>query len=146
MLSKNPAMCSYKFRQAGWTYMIGLSIFTYQIMWLSNRYLASVGDITIFRNEVIGDIPAGKRVVADGGFAGEDDIISTPSNLDPRELALFKRRARSRQESFNARIKNFGVLADRFRHHHGEQHEVCFLACCVVVQFQMELGSPLFDV
>ena len=146
VLSKNPQQCSYKFKSAGWNYVIGLSILTSAIMWLSDQYPASVHDITVFRNEALPNVPAGKMVVADNGFRGEPDTCATPSSLDPDELKEFKRRARSRQETFNARIKNFSVLSERFRHHSAEQHQICFVACCIIVQFQMELGSPLFDV
>ena len=54
-------------------------------------------------------------------------------------------RARARHETFNGRIKNFGCLDDRFRHGM-EKHKICFEAVCVIVQYQLENGSPLFDI
>lgn len=53
-------------------------------------------------------------------------------------------RARARQESFNAKIKTFGVLAQNFRHSM-EQHKICFEAVCVIVQYKLENGEPLYD-
>ena len=54
-------------------------------------------------------------------------------------------RARARHETFNSRIKNFGCLEQRFRHGM-EKHRICFEAVCVIVQYQMDNGAPLFDV
>jgi O6-methylguanine-DNA--protein-cysteine methyltransferase len=90
-------------------------------------------------------IPPGKKVIADKGYRGEKDIISTPSSQDPPELRKFKSRARARHESFNARIKNFRCLDMRFRHGI-EKHKIVFEAVCVICQYQLENGSPLFDV
>jgi hypothetical protein len=48
-------------------------------------------------------------------------------------------------ETFNSRLKNFHCLDDRFRHGI-DKHKICFEAICVIVQYQLENGSPLFDV
>jgi len=72
-------------------------------------------------------------------------MMSTPNRLDEEELKAFKRRARSRQESFNSRLKNFGALEQRFRHGQ-EKHKIVFEAICVICQTQLETGSPLFEV
>jgi len=54
-------------------------------------------------------------------------MMSTPNQFDEEELKAFKRRARSRQESFNSRLKNFGALEQRFRHGQ-EKHKIVFEA------------------
>ena len=108
-------------------------------------FKASRHDITQFRSELLAKIPAGKRAVGDNGYQGEPDAVSTPNSQDPAVLRKFKSRARARQESFNARIKVFQCLDQRFRHGI-KKHKICFEAVCVIVQYQLENGSPLFDV
>jgi hypothetical protein len=112
---------------------------------MNGPYKASVHDITIFRDGLMAKIPRGKKVNADKGYRGEKAIISTPNSHDPPDLRQFKSRARARHETFNARIKNFSCLDVRFRHGI-DNHKICFEAVCVIVQYQLENGSPLFDV
>jgi hypothetical protein len=60
-------------------------------------------------------------------------------------LCQFKSYDRACHETFNGRIKNFKCLLDWF--HHGiKKHHICFKAVCVIVQYQMENGSSVFDV
>jgi hypothetical protein len=90
-------------------------------------------------------MPAGKYAIGDKGYRGEPGMISTPNSHDPPEVRKFKGRARARQETFNARIKTFACLEKRF--HHGlSKQKITFEAVCVIVQYQMENGSPLFQV
>ena len=89
--------------------------------------------------------PAGKKGIADQGYQGEKEMLCTPNSYDSAELRTFKGRARARHETFNSRIKNFACLEQRFRHGM-EKHKICFEAVCVIVQYQMENGAPLFDV
>ena len=90
------------------------------------------------------NIPVGKRVIGDRGYTGEPDIISTQNEFDPREIAEFKERVLSRHETFNGRLKGFKCLSTKFRHG-VENHKVAFEVVCVIVQYEMENGSPLFD-
>ena len=114
-------------------------------MWMNGPFKASRHDITIFRRAGLKDmIPPGHRVIADNGYKGEAIVVSKPNSNDPGELKKFKRRARARHESFNGRIKNFQCLAERFRHG-VNKHVIAFEAVCVIVQYQLENGSPLFD-
>jgi len=85
------------------------------------------------------------KVIGDNGYRGERGVVSTPNAHDPEELRKFKSRARARHESFNGRIKNFRCLDVRFRHGIAK-HKMVFEAVCVIVQYQLENGSPLFDV
>jgi hypothetical protein len=145
-LSKNKAYYSHKFNQAGLNYEIGLSVFTNQLMWVQGPMPAGKHDITAFRNDGLkGKMPNGKRAVADRGYRGEPAKCSVPNRLDTAEVRSFKGRARARHESVNARFKNYGSLNGNFRHGI-DKHKAVFEAVCVIVQFQFETGSPLFDV
>jgi len=113
---------------------------------MNGPFPAGNPDINVFRQGLKEKIPAGKMVIGDNGYRGEKNIISTPNNAhDPAELRKFKSRARARHETFNSRLKNFLCLEDRFRHGI-EKHRIVFEAICVICQYQLENGSPLFDV
>ena len=87
-----------------------------------------------------------QRIVADGGYASEENVISLKNDLDPRELAQFKDRALARHEKFIGLLKNFTILVLPFRHGR-ENHVVAMEACCTLVQYQLDNGSVhLFDV
>jgi len=146
VLAQNPQALSYKYNNAGLSYGIGLSIFEDAVIWLSGPHLASKHDMTIARESgLLEKIPEGGRVVADNGYRGEAEIFSTPNAHDSPELRKFKSRASARHETFNRRLKTFGCLKDHFRHKL-RKHKYCFEAVVVICQYQMELGSPLFDV
>jgi hypothetical protein len=145
VFSKNPEYYSHKSNQAGLGYELGLSVYENALVWLKGPSPAGKHDITTFREELKGKIPAGKRVIGGNGYKGESKIISTPNSHDLAELRRFKSRARARHESFNGRIKNFKCLSERFRHGI-DKHHICFEAVCDIVQYQLENGSPLFDV
>jgi hypothetical protein len=145
-MSKNKAFYSHKFNQAGLNYEIGLSPFDNQLTWVKGPMPAGTPDITVFRNDGLkGKLPLGKKAVEDRGYRGEPAKCSIPNCQDTAEVRLFKSRAGARHESVNARFKNYGSLNCNFRHGI-EKHKAVFEAVCVVVQFQFETGSPLFDV
>ena len=142
--SRDPAFYSHKFNQAALAYEIGIATRTSDVIWLNGPFPAGQHDITIFRKKLKEMIPKGKKVIGDNGYRGEKKIIATPNSHDPPALGKFKSRARSRHETFNGKIKAYMILDNRFRHGE-EKHKTVFEAMCVIVQYQMELGSPLFD-
>ena len=85
------------------------------------------------------------RGIADRGYQGESALLTVPSSQDTDEVRYFKQRALSRHENFNGRLKNFDCLEERFRHSI-KKHKCCFDAAAVIVQLQLENGSPLFVV
>jgi len=143
--SKNKKYYSHKYNQAGVNYEIGLSIYRSKLMWMNGPFPASTNDVTIYREHGLKEaIPEGKIVVADRGYRGQAEI-ATQNRQDDPDVRKFKSRARARHESFNSRIKNFKALSERFRHKL-EKHQSAFEAVCVICQYQMENGSPLFEV
>jgi len=86
------------------------------------------------------------RGIADKGHRGEAELLSIPSSQDIALVRDFKGRVLSRHETFNGRMKNFDCLEDRFRHRDLIKHKWCFHAVAVIVQLQLEHGSPLFEV
>lgn len=142
--SKNPKYYSHKFKKAGLAYEVALSVFHNRCVHINGPFPASTHDMTIFRGGLRNKIPVGSRAIVDNGYKGKDTKTSKPNPLDSKQVRRFKSRVRSRQECFNARLKNFGCLRQQFRH--GEKkHKIVFEACAVICQYQLENGSPLFD-
>jgi hypothetical protein len=114
---------------------------------MSGPFLASVHDVTIFRKPggLMSKIPPGKKAIGDSGYKGEPDKVSVHNTLDSQEVTRFKNRVRARHENFNGRIKSFHILDTRFRHGHAK-HKTVFEAACVIMQYDIENGHPLFDV
>jgi len=143
---KNPAMYSHKFHSAGLNYEVAISVFENKVVWVNGPFQASTHDITVFRNHGLANkIPPGKRCIGDKGYRGEPNKVSVPSSFDTEPVRRLKGRARARQESFNSRLKQFECLYGTFRHDLSK-HKTCFEAVCVICQFQMENGNPLFQV
>ena len=95
-------------------------------------------------------IPPGRKALGDLGYVGFPDKCSTQNpEFDSRDLKQFRKRVAARQETFNSRLKNFGILEQAFRGRGDsrmEKHKSAFEACCVIGQYQMENGFPLFIV
>jgi len=145
-LSKDPAWFSHKFKGPGVAYEFALSIYDSQLVWMRGPYKASVSDKAIYNRELKAMIPDGCLVVADGGYQDKKDpALATPNPRDPPELLTFKARARMRQEAFHSRLKRFECLKTKFRHS-AQHHKACCEAVCVIIQYEIELGAPLFDV
>jgi hypothetical protein len=67
------------------------------------------------------------------------------SAVDPPDLHTFKSRARIRQETFNHRLRCFSILSHTFTHG-WDKHGSAFTEVVVIVQYQMDNGSPIFTV
>jgi hypothetical protein len=145
-LPRDPSLFSFKSNSAGFAYEIGLSIYDSNLIWVAGPYDASVHDLTIARQSGLVDaIPDGKRAIADSGYIGEPNKFATRNSEDPEGVRKLKYRALARHETFNQRIKRFACLSQMFRHNL-DDHKAVFEAICVIVQYQMDNGEPLFDV
>lgn len=91
-------------------------------------------------------IPDGFLAVADKAYRGEPGKVSHNANpLDDPETVALKNRIRARQETFFARVKSFKVIENRFGHKPVlDKHKLCFEAVSVLVQYDIDLGNPLF--
>ena len=89
----------------------------------------------------------GKRAICDRGYIKDanKDKLSWPNLHDTPAVNNFKSRARLRHESFNGRLKFFSILKDTFRQSLAK-HQFAFEAVVVIVQYQMDNGSPIFSV
>jgi len=145
--------CSHKSKSAGLGYEIGMSIWHNQVVWIAGPFQAAAHDKTKYEEEggLQSRIPDGKLLVGDRGCRGENfegrqcRSLSIRNTRDSEEVKEFKRRVRARHENFNARMKSFAMLENRFRHGL-TRHQAVFEAVCVLCQCDMENGHPLFDV
>lgn len=128
------------------TYEIALDLFESQIVWIRGPFKAGLSDSHVFQQDGgLGDkIPDGKKIIADNGYQGLEKV-SAPNPYDDAAVKRFKERARARHETVNSRIKNFRCVSETFRHGE-EKHQIMFEAVCVIVQYDMENGKPLFDI
>jgi hypothetical protein len=136
---------SHKFDGPGLTYELGIAIHQQKLVWIRGPEPSGKGDLQNFRapDGLKSKIPLGKKVVADSIYKDVACAIKNPQ--DTADVRRFKRRARARHETFNGRLKNFRVLAETFRHGHSK-HMWVFEAVCVITQYEIENGHPLFDV
>ena len=93
----------------------------------------------------------GKKAIADSAYDGIDKVTISRGGHS-KELKQWLGRAKNRQESLHSRLKSFNILGHRFCHgRKGTQdklnlHQTCVEAVSVLVQYDMECGSPIFDV
>jgi len=128
-------------------YELGVDIMTGFLVWIQGPYPAGAwNDIKIFNHCLAHFLEPGERVEADNGYQGHPDKIKCPKNAyNPPENLGMQGRVRSRHETLNGRLKNWGILQQIFRHdisHHGD----VFRACAVITQLMLENGEPLFQV
>ena len=150
---------SHKSNGPALTYQVVIALRENTVLQIAGPYPAGVPDIVVFRKDdgILGHIPPGKRIIADRGYNGERglEVLSVPSHLhDSLVAANFKRRARARQETFNARLKEFKILAVAFRHlkklpteeeYSLEEHKRVFYSITIMVQYDLKYRS-LFDI
>jgi len=97
-------------------------------------------------NSLAGHLLPSERVEADNGYVGHPDKIKCPNNdCNPAENLGVQSAARSRHETFNGRLKNWGILKRTYRHDI-MQHGSVFTACAVITQLCVANGEPLFEV
>ena len=144
-LSKDPEFFSWKENGPGLAYELALSTREPKLVWINGPKKPKRNtDIVIFNSKLKDKIPAGKKIVTDRGYRGSS-VFASPSSHDTEELRTFKARARMRQEAFHSRIKRFNCMTDQFRHSMA-RHGSCFVAICVILQFEMDVVSPIWDV
>ena len=140
---------SVKHNHGALKYEIAIDSYTSKVVWINGPFRGGEHDGNIYKMGLRDKIPDGKKVVCDrvyGKKSEQDDYkkLSLPNLCDSKELANLKARLRCRHETFNGRIKFFRSLADTY-HHANNKHQFVFEAVCVLVQYQMEHGSPLFS-
>lgn len=145
--SINSAYFSHKYGKAGVCYELGISLSENKLVWLNGPFPAGKSDLHIFKHKGLKELlrEKKKRGIADGGYPGYPDLLSTPNALDSKLIKKFKSRALKRHETFNGMTKNFDCLSVRFRHD-VDSFALFFEAVCVICQYRIEHDQPLYDI
>ena len=130
-------------------YELGINKLKANIIWVEGPYPAGTWpNIKIFLNSFACHLLLGKRVEADNGYVyvGHPDKIKCPNNdCNPAKNIEMQSAARSRHETFNSHLKNWGIL-ERTYHHDITQHGSVFTACTVITQLCVANREPLLEV
>ena len=150
--NQDKKQCSQKMNHGAAKYELGICIRTAKCVWINGPHRGGESDINVlYKGGLIDKVKKGKKIVADRGYkcANKPEVqakISLPNEqYDPKPLNNFKSRARLRHETFNGRLKCFNVLVATFRQGFNK-HKFVFEATAVIVQYQMDNGSPIFEV
>jgi hypothetical protein len=143
---------SHKFHSCGAKYIIALSVFQPKCLFIEGPFIGGKNDLDMFRDSGLMQKMKdnGKVCIADRGFRCSKKIeehkhFAFPDNMDSKALSNFKSRARCRQESYNRRLKHFECLSTTFKNGF-EKHGIALRAVAVMVQYQMDNGSPIYCV
>ena len=144
---KNPTAKVYSHKSHGpaLAYELGIAIYESRLVWMKGPFDASVHDITMFRSELEERLKKDKKQgIGDSGYrAGENMTVHRKNHT--KDMTNFINRTRARHENFNARIKSFNILSERFRSDR-KRHRTAFEAIYVLCQYDMENGHPLMEV
>jgi hypothetical protein len=147
--------CSKKSNSCAAKYEIALAVHRPKCVHLAGPFIGGKHDLVMFREgglkKKLIEVRKKKlaKAIVDRGYRtdldDEQGLFAMPDNMDSKELKKFKTRSRLRHENFNFRIKAFGILQHKFRHGF-EKHGFAFEAVVVIVQYQMDNGSPIYKV
>ena len=141
--TKGNAFASHKYAgKSALRYEIGVSILSGELVWINGPYPAGLWtDIKIFNRVLRHFLEPGERVEADEGYAGHPDKVKCPANpCNPPENLAMQGRVRSRHETLNGRLKNWGIFSQTFRHRI-HLHGTVFWACAVILQVGINSGE-----
>ena len=147
---KGPIFASHKLKKkSALRYEIAVGIISGDIKWINGPYPAGkYSELTIFCECLQFNIDVGERVEADDGYRGDPTIFRVPADVLTRsgeEADAMQKRVQGRHETVNARLKNFAILRERFRHDE-TQHGYIFRAVAAIVQLAIQNGDPLYKV
>lgn len=137
---------SHKFNGPGLRYEIGVCIQTGDIVWTHGPFpCGEWSDLRMFWSRLINRLLPGEMVEADKGHIGEPHKVRTPRDHVSQSDKRAKDRARSRHETVNRRLKQWGCLAETYRHA-CQTHKVLFAAAAVCTQVASRAASHPFRV
>ncbi len=147
---KGNAFGSHKYAgKSALRYELGICICTGHLVWIQGPYPAGkFNDIAIFNKALVNFLDPYERVEADGGqwLSWASKVCQVPREwANPPDSLAMQARVRSRHETFNGGLKNWGILSQVF-HHDTILHGPVFRACAVFTQLMVENGEPLFAV
>ena len=147
------AYWSHKHGTAAYNYQVALSTTESKILGVHGPYPAGANnDKIMFKESGLQEllVSQNKRAIADGGYEDiEGGGVAVPNRKYHSKLTnQYFRRLRARQETVNARLKNYAILSRTFRHKIDRQrkHKCVFDAVVAIVAVQITTKHPLFSV
>jgi len=149
--NQSPKQFTYKHHHGGQKYELVIDAFEPKIISMNGPFDGAVHDRVMYADRTMGRIPDGKVIVADRGYSRSDKEypgwnkkFSFPSLSDSKLLGNFKSRLRCRHEAVNGLLVDYAVMHKEFTHPH-DKHVFAFEAVCVLVQYKMDHGRPIWD-
>ena len=141
---------SHKFKmKPAVRYEIAICILTGEICWINGPWpCGQFNDWKIFNECGLRTfLEPDERVEADAGYShGDPEVCKTPNGVfHPEKKKNIRNRVRARQETVNARLKNWKILCERYRHKL-EHHSDIVRAIAVITQIEIKyFNRPLFS-
>jgi hypothetical protein len=140
---------SYKFKKSAYRYEVGLCIKTGDICWWSGPYPPGKwNDGMIFQDGLAYHLEKNERCETDKGYVGSaPKFAKCPTGVEQSQdpdIQQMQARVRNRQETVNARFKQWAILANPYRHFIHD-HQTVFGAIVVLTQLSLKY-NPLFSV
>jgi hypothetical protein len=109
-------------------YKLRVDIFVGNLVWVEGPYPAGAWPDVKFFNSVLSHcLEPGERVDADINYVWHPDKIKCPHNdCNPAKNLGMKSAPRSRHETYNGRLKNWGILKKTYRHENTQHRTVFF--------------------
>jgi len=137
----SPIWFSHKTNGPAIRYEVALSVRSARIVWTYGPFPAGTPDLEIFRSRLKTKLEtADEFAVCDSGYA-DGRCIQPPGQTNIMHATFM--RIRARHESLNGRLKQFGVLGNRYRHELGK-HRLCFIAVANITNLML-YDDPLFN-
>ena len=138
---------SKKKQHAGYTYELGISLVKPKLIWMNGPFKSGANDKTNFVNEGLKDklMAEGKKALGDKIYNGHPNEVSTFNAFDNDRVKALKARAQMRHEKFNGMVKEYESVNVQYRHRTIEKFASCFEAVCVICQYRMDHGEPLYS-
>ena len=145
--SQDRKVYSHKKSHAGYTYELGISLFKSKLIWMNGPFKSGANDKTNFVKHGLKDklCLVGKKALGDKIYNGHNDEVSTFNAFDSDRVKSLKSRAQMRHEKFNGMLKEYGAVSEQYRHRTQEKFGMCFEAVCVICQYRMDHGEPLYE-
>jgi len=136
---------SHKHNGPGLRYEIGICIRTGWVVSFSGPFECGTWpDLNIFRAILKPKLGPCEHVIADSGYQGDPKVITSRQHKG-FEHQLTMNTARARHETFNSRLKAWGILKQIFRHDINKHH-IAFRSVLVIEQMRIQEGHCLFEV
>lgn len=132
----NKKWYSHKFKAPGIRYEIGISIIEGDIVWASGGLPCGEWTDLKIALDLYVHVAKNEMTLADKGYRQKKYFKQPTNAMEKRILA--------RHETLNGRLKEFGILDQKFRHPL-HKHPLVFHAVVNVVQASIMMGEKLFD-